>query len=80
MNKPRPNRDAILLAWFGPGTAVEVGIRFRTTTRRVQDIWHAGKARGDLPRIVRPAGGPRTAEARRTLRMQAYLARKAAAA
>lgn len=63
---------AIIAAFFQPGSAAHIAQAFSTGGQRlraadVQKIWNEAKARGDLPKVVRPHGGPKgTAKARRS--------------
>ncbi|MET4341985.1 hypothetical protein [Bradyrhizobium sp. RT9a] len=55
---------AIIHAFFLPGSAAHVATAFSTGGRKlhagdIRRIWDAAKERGELPKINRPAGGPK---------------------
>lgn len=55
---------AIIHAFFLPGSAAHVATAFSTGEKKlhaadIRRIWDAAKARGELPKLNRPAGGPK---------------------
>ena len=63
-NARRALELAIINAFFLPGSAAHFAVAFSTLTKKlhaddIYKIWEAAKARGDLPKIARPEGGPR---------------------
>ncbi len=55
---------AIINAFFLPGSAAHFAVAFSTVTKKlhaddIYKIWETAKAKGDLPKIDRPEGGPR---------------------
>lgn len=69
-NGKRALELAIIHAFFLPGSAAHVAAAFSTGSKRlhasdIQRIWDAAKARGELPKISRPARGPRDHRAKR---------------
>ena len=55
---------AIIHAFFLPGSAAHVATAFSTGARKlhagdIRRIWDAAKEKGELPKINRPAGGPK---------------------
>ncbi len=58
---------AIIEAFFLPGTAAHFAVAFSTGTKKlhaddIYRIWDKAKEAGDLPKLERPAGGPRDRE------------------
>lgn len=54
---------AVTHAFFTPGSAAQIAAALSTTARKlhaadVHRIWREAKARGELPRLDRPANGP----------------------
>jgi hypothetical protein len=63
-NAQRALELAIIEAFFLPGSAAHIATAFSTGAKRlhaddIYRIWEGAKARGDLPRLDRPDGGPR---------------------
>lgn len=63
-NARRALELAIINAFFLPGTAAHVATAFSTGAKKlhagdVTRIWAKAKERGELPKIDRPAGGPK---------------------
>jgi hypothetical protein len=61
-------RLAVVAAFFRAGSAASVAALCSTRHRKlhagdVQRIWNEAKAKGDLPKLRRPAGGPRAVDA-----------------
>jgi hypothetical protein len=55
---------AIIGAFFLPGSAAHFAVAFSTVTKKlhaddIYKIWEKAKLDGDLPKILRPGGGPR---------------------
>ena len=58
---------AIIAAFWLPGSAAHFATAFSTVTRKLKaadiyKIWDKAKINGDLPRLERPAGGPKDRE------------------
>lgn len=69
-NARRALELAIIHAFFLPGSAAHVATAFSTGGRRlhaddVRRIWDKAKAKGDLPKLKRPANGPKAGELKR---------------
>lgn len=54
----RPTLDAIELAWWGPGRARDVALRFNLTCDQVERIWHLMRVRDGYDIKRAPGGFP----------------------
>lgn len=51
-------RTAIELAWFDRVSIHTLALKYKLKPSGIRSIWRRAKARGRLPKVKRPLGGP----------------------